>query len=144
MSISKTTIFDSIKTKLDNMLKSNVQKGLNPYTVNFIAFCGHGIMSIEGDSFGIIPVFDEKNDMWHYRLLNIDYWARKFSEKENSITIILLSACRTKVTPDILKRADSEDLNEWSNYNNDVKERNLNTNSGQKGICIVLYSSLEG
>lgn len=76
--------------------------GKFPYTVNFFSFCGHGALNEKKETLFIVPItprdggkalFDER----FYKFINIEQIATKFSEKEHSLNIFLVSACRTKL-----------------------------------------------
>jgi hypothetical protein len=82
--------------------------GSNPYTVNVITFSGHGI-TFDGDAIAVIPEYKAKpaieGEKKVLRFINLTEWARKFSEKRNTLTIFILSMCRINV-----KEADKKKI----------------------------------
>ena len=82
--------------------------GRNPYTVNVITFSGHGI-TFDGDAIAVIPEYKVKpaieGEKKVLRFINLTEWARKFSEKRNTLTIFILSMCRINV-----KEADKKKI----------------------------------
>ena len=75
----------TIEKMLSDMMNDANGKGRNPYVVNFISFCGHGV-EINGDAIGLIPMEkatptaeNPKLKTSYLYCLNISMWARKFS-----------------------------------------------------------------
>ena len=38
------------------MYDNTIKSGSNPHTVNFISYCGHGIIDESGDAICVIPI----------------------------------------------------------------------------------------
>ena len=75
--------------------------GLNPFTVNVVTFSGHGI-TFDGDAIAVIPEYLEEKKTGVdqdkvLRFINISYWAKRFAERKNTLTIFVLSMCRIQV-----------------------------------------------
>ena len=47
---------DQMNEKLQEMYDNTIKSGSNPYTVNFISYCGHGIIDESGDAICVIPI----------------------------------------------------------------------------------------
>ena len=77
------------------MLDASTGHGNNPYTVNFISYCGHGVIDQFGDALCVIPIKPKDSDEGIIKYVNFDEWARKFSNKINTINLFLFSACRS-------------------------------------------------
>ena len=77
------------------MLDASTGHGVNPYTVNFISYCGHGVIDQYGDALCVIPIIIKDSEDCVIKYVNFDEWARKFSNKKNTFNIFLFSACRS-------------------------------------------------
>ena len=64
-----------------------------PYSVNVITFSGHGIQ-VDGEAIAVIPEVEKGSNEGQLRFINMSGIARKFSSKEYSLNIFLLSMCR--------------------------------------------------
>ena len=66
--------------KLNTMFEKSTGQGANPFVVNFISFCGHGI-TLENESIALIPgtKYIDGLEVNYIYPLNLSYWARKFS-----------------------------------------------------------------
>ena len=82
------------------MLDNTLGLGFNPYVVNVITFCGHGI-TIGGDSYALIPSMKYSHDKdqltTSFYPLNVSEWARLFAQKKSSVNIFLFSAERNQL-----------------------------------------------
>ena len=96
------------------MFYSTQNKGLNPFTVNFFSFCGHGLINSRNEAIFLIPQYVGEDDNWVLKTLNVDLEAKRFATKENSINIFLFSACRDsieKLIPSFRKKILIDDEN---------------------------------
>ncbi len=79
------------------MLSISKIKRNNPYTVNFITISGHGI-TYKNDAIAVISEVhqgQDGNDKIVFRFINISHWARKFAAESKTITVFLMSMCRS-------------------------------------------------
>jgi hypothetical protein len=68
--------------------------GDNPYCVNVITFSGHGL-TFDGDAIAVIPELESKDsDSPKSRFINVSGLARKFSGRNHTINIFIMSMCR--------------------------------------------------
>lgn len=99
-----------IMAEIDDLYTMSRDQGINPYKVNVITFCGHGITHPNGDAIGIVydTIFAKGDDGKPLppnsllRFINFDSLARKFAALENTITVFVLSMCRSLLTPEEL------------------------------------------
>ena len=75
------------------------RKWLNPYTVNYITYSGHGI-TFNGDAIAVFTEYQkvgEKELIQVFRFINFSHWARAFATVKNTLSIFNLSMCRVHI-----------------------------------------------
>jgi hypothetical protein len=88
-----------IEEKIQKMLDNTTGLDFNPYVVNVITFCGHGI-TIGGDSYALIPSIkysDTSEEITSLYPLNVSKWAYLFAQKKSSVNIFLFSGSREQL-----------------------------------------------
>ena len=110
------------------MLDASTGHGNNPYTVNFISYCGHGVINEHNDALCVIPIKPKDSEEGIIKYVNLDEWARKFSNKINTINIFLFSACRSPLKEEEEKKSS---------------KMVVRSKCGE-GISVVIYGSGEG